>query len=260
MFNLNTLKGSKMKKALIIIALILGIVVAGVWYVINGAGGIIKTQIEQQGGKYLGTQVSVFNVELALSEGRLTINDLDIKNPKGFSDEDAFSIDAITLDLGTITSEPYTVQTVSITAPEMLYEIDANGQGNLIVLKNNIQKNLPASSSEPEPVASDTPSPLVIVENVTVSDLQLKLNFENLDTGDLELDTKAYELTLPTFNAGSIGKPDGIPADQVGLAIVNTMLDNAIAEAKKEAKNVLKDKAKDKLLEKASDKLKGLLN
>lgn len=256
-----------MKKALVIIALIIGAAVAGVWYVINGAGGIIKTQIEQQGGKYLGTQVSVFSVELALSDGRLTINDLDVENPEGFSDGDAFSLDTITLDLGTITSEPYTVQTVSVTAPEMLYEIDASGQGNLIILKNNIQKNLPASTDEPEPVASDTPSPLVIVENVTVSDLQLKLNFENLDTGNLELDTKAYELTLPTFNAGSIGKPNGIPADQVGLAIANVMLDNAIAEAKKEAKNILKAKAKekldeekDKLIEKASDKLKGLLN
>ncbi|MEP0355068.1 hypothetical protein [Paraglaciecola sp.] len=258
-----------MKKALTIIAILVCIAVAGVWYVINGAGGIIKAQIEQQGNKYLGTEVTVLSVELALSDGRLTINDLDIENPEGFSNKDALSIDAITLDLGDITDEPYTVQTISITAPEMLYEIDANGQGNLIVLKNNIQKNLPTSTSAPQPEAttSDTPSPLVIVENVTVSDLQLQLNFENLDIGDYELDTKAYKLTLPTFSAGSIGNPSGIPADQVGLAIANAMLDNAIAEAKKEAKNLLKDKAKekldeekDRLLEKASDKLKGLLN
>ncbi|MEP1551962.1 hypothetical protein [Paraglaciecola sp.] len=248
-----------MKKALMIIALILGIVVAGVWYVINDAGGIIKTQIEQQGSNYLETKVSVFNVELALGEGRLTISDLDVENPDGFSDEDAFSIDNITLDLGSITSEPYTVQNVSINPPEMLYELDASGQGNLIVLKDNIQKNLPTSTSEPS-TTSDTPSPLVIVENVTVSDLKLKLDFENVDLGDLNPEQKTYEITLPTFNAGSIGKPNGIPADQVGLAIADAMLDNVITEAKKEAKDKLKDQAKEKLLEKASDKLKGLFN
>ncbi|MFT2091027.1 hypothetical protein [Paraglaciecola sp. 2405UD69-4] len=247
-----------MKKVLIIIALIACIAAAGVWYLISGAGGIIKAQIEEQGSKYLDTKVTVFNVELVLSEGRMTITDLDVENPEGFSDEDAFSIETITLDLGTVTSEPYTVQTVTIKAPEMLYEMDASGKGNLILLKDNIQKSLPTSSSEPS--TSDSASPLVIVENVTVSDLKLKLNFEKVDMGDLTPEQKTYEITLPTFNAGSIGKPNGIPADQVGLAIADAMLDNVIAKAKKEAKDALKDQAKDKLLEKASDKLKGLFN
>ena len=78
-------------------------------------------------------------------------------------------------------------------------------------------------------------------------------------------------MTLPTFNAGPIGQPNGIPADQVGVAVVNTMLDNVIAAAKSEAKKRLADEAKKKvkeeldkqkgkLLEKANDKLKGLFN
>jgi hypothetical protein len=107
----------------------------------------------------------------------------------------------------------------------------------------------------------------VVVEKVTVSDLQLKLNFEKLDTGEFPLDKKVYDVTLPTFNANSIGKPNGIPADQVGLAITNAMLDNVITQAKKEVKKILKakakeklDKEKDKLVDKAKDKLKGLFN
>ena len=78
-------------------------------------------------------------------------------------------------------------------------------------------------------------------------------------------------MTLPTFNAGPIGKPNGMPADQVGVAVVNAMLDNVIAAAKSEAKKGLEaeakkkvkeelDKQKEKLLEKAGDKLKGLFN
>jgi hypothetical protein len=114
-------------------------------------------------------------------------------------------------------------------------------------------------------------NPLVIIENVTVSQVRLKLNFEKLDTGDLQIEQKVYELELPTFNAGSIGKPNGMPADQVGAAIVAKMLDNIIAQAKAEAKKriaeELKKKAmeklemeKDKLKDKATDKLKNLLN
>jgi hypothetical protein len=99
--------------------------------------------------------------------------------------------------------------------------------------------------------------------------VRLKLDFEKLSTGELNIEKKVYEITLPTFNAGSIGKPNGIPADQVGAAIVNALLDNIIAQAKAEAKNRLKEEAerklkekvdeeKQKLLDKAGDKLKGL--
>jgi hypothetical protein len=258
-----------MKKGLGIFALLLLLIAGGAWYVLSGAGDFIRAQIEQQGSQYLGTTVSVFNVDLALTEGRMTISDLDIDNPKGFSDEDAFSVDTITLDLGEVLNEPYVVQTVSINAPEILYEVDSSGQGNLIALKNNLADNLP--KSENRTASKDAANPLVIIENVTVSNVRLKFNFEKLSTGELNIETKAYEVTLPTFNAGPIGQPNGMPADQVGVAVVNAMLDNVIAAAKAEAKKRLAEEAKkkvneelekqkDKLVEKAGDKLKGLFN
>jgi hypothetical protein len=259
-----------MKKGLIIFIALIAIIAGGVWYLLSGAGDFIAAQIEKQGSKYLGTTVSVLSVDLALSEGRMTITDLDVENPQGFSREDAFSLESVTLDLGEVLSEPYTVQTVSINAPEILYEVDASGQGNLIVLMNNLEANLPKSDSTPEPPKEGGANPLVIVENVTVSNVRLKLNFEQFQTGDIELETKAYEITLPTFNAGSIGKPNGMPADQVGGAIVKAMLDNVIAQAKAEAKKRVAeelkkkaskeiDKQKDKLKDKASSKLNDLL-
>lgn len=257
-----------MKKVLVVFLLLAVIIGGAAWYFLSGAGDLIRTQIEQQGSKYLGTQVSVFNVDLALSEGRLTISDVDVENPAGFSKEDAFSLGAVTLDLGGSVSEPYVVQNVAVVAPEVLYEVDANGQGNLIVLKNNLSANLP--KTEEQPKSEGGANPLVIVEKVTVEGVRLKLNFEQLSTGDLAIETKAYEVTLPTFTAGPIGKPGGMPADQVGLAIVNEMLVNVIAQAKAEATKRLKeeakkkldekvDKEKEKLKEKAANKLKDLL-
>lgn len=256
-----------MKKVLIVLLILVAAIVGGVVYLASGANDFIRSQIETQGSKYLATPVTVAAVDLSFSDGRLTITDIDVENPDGFSNEDALSLGAITLDLGGSTEEPYQIQEVTVDAPEILYELDSSGQGNLIVLKNNLDANLPKGEASEQPAESSGPSPKLIVDKVTVSNAKLVLNFENLNTGDYELDKKTYEVTLPTFNAGSIGKPDGLPADQVGAAIVQQMLDNAIKQAKAEAKKVLADKAKeklneekDKLLEKGKDKLKDLFN
>ena len=252
-----------MKKVLGIFALMTVLIAGGAWYLLSGAGDYIRVQIEQQGSRYLGTTVSVVNVDLALTEGRMVISDVEIKNPQGFSNENAFSIDALTLDLGEVINEPYVIQTISINAPEILYEVDKDAQSNLIVLKNNLEANLPKNENESTSPSQDAANPLVIVENVTISNVRLRLNFEQLSTGDLNIDTKAYEVTLPTFNAGSIGQPNGMPADQVGLAVFNAMLDNVIAAAKSEAKKRLAEEAKNKIkkeLEKQKAKLKGLFN
>lgn len=246
-----------MKKVSIFLLLLVGLVGGGVWYLLSGAGDLIRVQIEGQGSKYLGTSVTVSKVDLAVSEGRLTISDLDVENPAGFSKEDAFSMDAITLDIGGSVTEPYVVQNVSLIAPEVLYEVDGNGQGNLIVLKNNLDANLPKGSDEPKTESGK--NPLVIVEKVTVQGVRLKLNFEKLPTGDFEIETKTYDVTLPTFTAGPIGKPNGMPADKVGVAIVNEMLDNVIAQAKAEAKKRVEEEAKKKInekIEKEKEKLK----
>jgi hypothetical protein len=260
-----------MKKGLGIFALVVLLIAGGAWYILSGAGDFIRAQIEQQGSQYLGTNVSVFKVDLALTDGRITISDLDIKNPQGFSNQDAFSVNAITLDLGEVINEPYVIQTININAPEILYEVDKDGKGNLLMLKNNLAANLPKTKNELAPTSQDAANPMVIVENIKVSNVRLKLNFEKLPTGELNIETKAYEVTLPTFNAGSIGRPNGMPADQVGVAVVQAMLDNVIAAAKSESKKRLEEEAKkkvkeelkkqkDKLLEKANDKLNDLFS
>lgn len=258
-----------MKKVLIVLVLIVAVIVGGVIYLASGANEFIRKQMETQGSTFLGTPVTVAAVDLSFAEGKITISDIDVENPDGFSEEDAFSLDGVTLDLAGATEEPYRIQEVSINAPEILYEVDANGKGNLLVIKDNLMANLPKGESEP--TQSEGANPKLIVDNVTVSDVKLTLNFEKLETGDFKIDKKAYEVTLPTFSAGAIGQPDGLPADQVGAAIVSKMLDNVIAQAKDEAKKVLAEKAKEKvqekideekekLMEKGKDKLKDIFN
>ena len=248
-----------MKKLIVILVVFAILMVGGIYYFLIKGDELIRTQIETQGSQFLGTSVKVAKVELAITEGRLTIDGISVANPTGFSDTSAFNLGSITLDLGTVTSEPYTVQTVSINAPEILYEMNEQGQANLLALKDKLTANLPDSESAPE-ANEATNNPLVIVENVTVSNIRLKLDISKLPTGDdQELGDKTYEVNLPTFSANAIGKPNGMPADQVGGAILDAMLSNVIEQAKTEAQKRIKDMAKDKAKEKLDeekDKLK----
>ncbi|MGJ8681705.1 hypothetical protein [Paraglaciecola sp.] len=260
-----------MKKLLIALVVVLGVVGGVVYLGLSGLDGFIREQIETQGSQATQTNVSVSQVETKLADAKVSIKGLTVTNPQGFSSENAFSLDNIRLDLGTSTQEPYVIEELLIDSPSVLYEVDKEGKANLIVIQKNVQSSLPQSQEQPQEQEEngDKTAPLMSVKKVTIKDVKLRLNIEAMDLGDLPLEKRQFELTLPTFYADAIGVPNGIPADQLGAAVIDAMLDNLIKEAKNKVKNLFKDEAKakakekldkekDKLKDKAKEKLKGL--
>lgn len=253
-----------MKKVLIVLFVVL-IAIGGFLFLgLSGLDDLIKQQIETQGSKVTKTSVTVAKVETKLTEAKITIGGLSIANPEGYSVDDAFKLNTVRLDLGTATSEPYVIEEILIDAPEVLYELGSAGKANLIAIKENLQASLPQSETT-EPTG-EAANPLVSVKKITVKDVKFKLNLQAIELEQLPADKRQFELTLPTFYADAIGVPNGIPADQVGAAIVDAMLDNLIKEGKRKVKGIFEDEAKQKLEEekqkledKAKEKLKGLL-
>lgn len=113
-------------------------------------------------------------VELALREGRMTIVGFDIANPPGFSPQSAFKIDSMMLDLGDIISEPYVIQTINISAPSILYELNASGDANLFALQKNLMANLPKTDDTPTSSDESKKNPLLVVENIVLSGVRIK--------------------------------------------------------------------------------------
>lgn len=260
-----------MKKVLI--ALLVVVVALGgfIYMGLSGMDGFIKEQLKKQGNRITNTQVSVNQVETVLSEAKVSINGISIANPQGFSDGNAFSLNTVRVDLGTATQEPYVIDEILIDSPEVLYEVDQHGKANLIVLKDNIQSSLPQSAPEPQEQTGDAINPLMSVKKITVKDVKLKLDIAAMDLGEIPLEQRQFELTMPTFQADAIGVPNGIPADQLGAAIMDSMLDNLIKAGKAKIKALIKEQAeakiqekldeeKAKLEEKAKEKLKSLFD
>jgi hypothetical protein len=245
-----------MQKVVIILSVIIAVIAAGIWYVFSQTDTLIKQQVEQQGTHYLGTQVLLGSAELSLSDGRLTLSQLAVKNPTGFSQNNALSLQNITLDLGAPRGDAYVVDQFAITLPEVLYETDSSTGSNLLSIKQHLQSQLPNTDAPTTP--KNTEQPMVIIDNILIADTRLKLDFSALPVGQLGVEKTAYEVTLPSFNLGAIGQPNGIPSDQIGAAVTNALLDEVIKVAKAEAKKAAKEAAKEKLKEEM-DKQKGKL-
>ncbi|GGD64961.1 DUF748 domain-containing protein [Lacimicrobium alkaliphilum] len=249
-----------MKKLLIGMVIVIALIAAGVVYMASNLDELIRTQMETQGSKAFQTEVTVDSVAVALREGSITIAGFNVPNPQGYSDNSAFSLGEISLDLQVSTQEPYTVESLIVDKPTVLYEVDSAGKANLTVLKNNLQAMLPEQQQSTEETG---PSPLVAVKNISIRDTRLIIDFESMDLQglnieELQLDKKRYEVTLPTFSSDPVGLPDGLPADQVGKAILDSMLSNLTRQAKQKAKEVLEAKAKEKLKEKVDEKTEEL--
>lgn len=258
-----------MNKILGALGLIIVLVVGLFLFGLSGLDGLIREQIEIQGTKVTQSQVAVTSVETKLADAKVSINGLTVANPEGFSKDNAFSLSTIRVDLGTSTQEPYVIEELLIDSPSVLYEVNSSGKANLKVIQENVQSSIPQSDAAPEQPTEDTQSPLMSVKKITVKDVKLKLNIEAMDLKGLPLEKRQFELTLPTFYADAIGVPNGLPADQLGGAIVDAMLDNLIKEGKDKVKQLFEDEAKakakekleeekEKLKDKAKDKLKGL--
>ena len=138
--------------ALAVLALAIG---GGVAFLTSNLDGIVKKIIETVGSDVAGVKVSVGDVKISLSEGKASLSGLSVGNPAGFTSPQAFKLGAISvaLDTGSLTGNPIVIKDVSVAAPEVTYEMGANGS-NI----DAIQKNVAAKSGGSGGVAKDESS------------------------------------------------------------------------------------------------------
>lgn len=238
---------------LLVLVLVLG---AATYWLMGNLDDIVHEQIEVQGSKMLGVPVNVDAVTLKLLDGFGEIKGLSVGNPQGFSNATLLGFDAVRLDIDTekLSTNPLVIEEVTIDSASALYELNAQAQGNVNVLLDQLKRNAPAGKTQApsEGTTEDTgqESDLrLIVKQVVIKDTRLKLDLTGIGQ-------KAYDETLPTFTANNVGGRDGLPPAALGAKIAEAMLDNLVDAAAEKQKEKLKQKAIDKAKEKVEEKLK----
>jgi hypothetical protein len=229
-----------MKKFLLFIVIVVaGAAGGGYWFLNSGSiNELVMEQIKVQGGKVTGQAVGVAKVDIKLLEGSGAITGLTVANPPGYKQANAFSLGTIALDIdvASLTGEPYVIDALLISNPEVFVEISAKGS-NLKDLYAAIEKNMPASAPVDSAADGAGMDPRIKVNSLVLEGVAMTLDLTALGN-------KVHSEALPRVDLGAIGGVDGLPASQLGAVIA------------KEITDALWDKAKDKQKEKLRDKLK----
>lgn len=214
-----------MKKVLIIIfALVVVVGVAGV-YLYLSLDNIIKTAIESIGSDLTGTTVSLDDVEISPTSGNGALRGFRVTNPKGFSDDDAFRFNevSVTVDVSTIQSDPVVIKEMVIDGPRVIYEF-GGGTSNLDTLKKNVETNTGGAGGGKS--SSESEGPKIVIENLYLRNGSVGISAPVLD--------QKMEVPLPTVHLTDIGKSsNGATPGEVAEKIMSSLL----ASAQKAATN-----------------------
>lgn len=213
---------------------VLAIVAALVW-VSRSLDGIVKNAVENVGSELLDTRVSLSSVSIDLREGRGTLRGLHIRNPDGFSSEDALSADEVVLriQLGSLTGGPIVLDEVSVRSPEVLAEANARGL-NLDVLRRNVEQSGTSEASDAA-TRGDGEPPRIRIRRFAV------------DEGKARSDTTALggrleEIDVPGVSLRDVGGQRGATPGELGKQILDAWLSRiARAAAAHQARRAIGD-------------------
>jgi hypothetical protein len=238
-----------MKKILFAALLVLLLAVGGsLYYLFANLDGLVKTAIETYGSEATQTAVRVDTVKIGLKQGSGNIRGLSVANPAGFATPQAFILGEIStrIDLKSLSEEVLIIDEIIIRAPQVFFEIAANGRSNLDELKKNL-----GSTSKAPTESGKKPSgtePKLIIRKVLFEGGSVQADMAALNT-------KTYQLKLPTIEMHDLGGKNGATPARITDQILKKLTDQALSEVQKQT---VKQEV-DKLKTRATDKLKGLL-
>jgi len=267
-----------MKKTIFVTIAILVVAVAGaVFYLLSNLDVLVKLAIEEYGSEAIQTPVQVEEVAIRLTEGSAAINGLTVANPEGFSLPQAFSLGEIVVDinLDKTDKELVAIDAINITAPQVFYEINAQRQGSLDMLKDNLAMG-GGTSAAGAPAGTESSRGSESAQFI-LDIAHFKFKDASLHAKVVPLNDKTYDLKLPALVLTDLrGTPEQVSrqvldslVDHAKKEIQRQGLDKELAELKARAQQRI-DEEKAKLeqqadgrveqeKQKAQDKLKNLL-
>lgn len=192
-----------MKKGLLIGLLVIVIAIGGgIYFLLSGLDGLVKTAVEKAGTEVTQVDVTLDNVKIELTDGKAALGGLQVANPAGFKTDYAFRLGEISvaMDTATVTQDPIVIKEIVVAGPAITYELGGEGS-NIDVIKKNVSR-YGGGSGGGGGQASESEGPKVVIENLYVRGGKVSVSA-------VALGGKTMDANLPEIHLKDIGKDKG---------------------------------------------------
>lgn len=180
----------------------------GIYYLSQNAGKIVEGVIETQGTRVTQVAVALDGVDISLTDLKAGLRGLTVANPAGFKTDRAVSLGEVSVKLSKDWSPNLiVVEEVMVLAPEVTYEIGADGS-NIATIQKNVEDFMKvvsggkSAATSSEPATADDAGPKVVI-----NDLYIKGGKVNVSASLMQ--GKTLTSPLPEIHLKDIGKESG---------------------------------------------------
>lgn len=217
-----------MKKALVVVGIILVLIAVGVVWILGSLDDIVKKQIEVIGTELTGTDVSVSGVNIELSDGSGSITGLTVANPKGYQADHAFKMKLLHLgiDLPSVGKNPLILKELVIDSPAVTMEMNEKGGSNLKEISDNVSANTAAADKQASKTQQKTEGePLrILIRKLVIKDVGYSIHSKIEKIED-------REGTLPTITLNNVGGSKGGTPGEIGKIVIGELTRRVIKQA-----------------------------
>jgi hypothetical protein len=205
----------------VIIVIALGV---GVYYI----DSIAKKAIEYGGTEALGVTTSLDSIDIALMDGRTSMQNLSIANPQGFDAEQLMQLGKGTLAVNLKSLAQDTIVIPEISFSDLTLNIEQKDRtSNVKKLMDSMAARTPADTAgkqAPQDGGSGKAGKQFIIERVVLSNIRVNAKISAMN--NVLTDTS---VTIPSIQLKGIGKSsDGLPMEAIIKELVNAILNASI--------------------------------
>jgi hypothetical protein len=225
---LNLKQKSSVKKWIGIIALVLiALIVVVVYCVMNRLDSIAKIAIEKYGSQAIGTAVHVESVSIYPRSGSAFIRGVTIANPNGFTNPEAFKINAISvkMNIRSLAKSVWIIDEIFLRASEIFVEVNKNGIVNLNVLMMNLEKTIPLPRKEMNVFGIPMQERKFIIRRIVISQGIIHAR----------IGTKILEHPMSNIELTGLGEKNGATPEQLTGEIMGELYQKALVEVRKKS-------------------------
>jgi uncharacterized protein involved in outer membrane biogenesis len=209
-----------MKKAAIVLALLLAVAAGAVYLAYNSIDLIVKAALEHYAPEVLGVKVQVGEVKISPRDGRGSVRGIEIGNPAGYAAPRAARLGEIrvAIDPATLTDAVIVIHELIVESPQISYERSDKGN-NLDAIQKSIQAHIDRSGgpSASRPAQARPGGHKFIVERLAIRGGRVTMTAPALRGQGVSFD-------LPEIDLRDVGRAqNGVTASEIGNLVAATL-------------------------------------